>query len=77
MVRHVLAFSTALTLMLSRDPSCGGTDSSVTGVEGPCLRDHDCKGGLACVSGVCTEPDGGAPPVDGGDAALTDAGNAG
>ena len=73
MFRLALVFGLALGL----SQACsGGADSSANGVEGPCTRDHDCQGGLVCVSGVCVEPDAGVP-LDAGDAAMTEAGNAG
>jgi hypothetical protein len=68
----------AVALGVSHDP--GGCDTETTGggVNAPCTRDKDCSTGLSCTSGVCVEPDSGAPPpVDAGTDAAADAGTAG
>ncbi|MDB4942520.1 MAG: hypothetical protein JWP97_2054 [Labilithrix sp.] len=56
-------------LGLGRDPGCGGGDSPSSGLNGPCTRNKDCGGELACREGVCTTPDGGAPDASAEDAA--------
>ncbi|MBS2019062.1 MAG: hypothetical protein JST00_39710 [Deltaproteobacteria bacterium] len=61
-----LAVLVALGLGAARDPGCGGGDSPNGGENAPCTRNKDCRGGLQCSEGVCTEPDSGAPRSDGG-----------
>jgi hypothetical protein len=56
--------------------ACSSSDSSANGIEGPCTRSRDCQGALVCVDGICSEPDAGVAS-EGGDAAFTEAGNAG
>jgi hypothetical protein len=61
-----------------RDPGCGGADSPSSGPNAPCTRSKDCTGALVCTEGVCTEPDSGVTPPDGGghDASPAPAGDA-
>ena len=68
MVRNVVAFGLVSlgALALGRDPGCGGADSPSSGPNAPCTRSKDCSGGLVCAEGVCTEPDAGVAPPDGG-----------
>jgi hypothetical protein len=74
-VWRALVLAVAVGLSLS---ACGANESSsVNGIEGPCTRSRDCQGGLVCVNGICSEPDAGVSPEGGGDAASTEAGNAG
>ena len=63
--------------MAAADPSCGGGDTTASGLNAPCTRDKDCKDGLACARGVCADPDASARDDGGGDAALLDASDAG
>ncbi len=60
---------------VSRDPGGCNTETTGGGVNAPCTRDKDCSAGLSCTSGVCVEPDSGAPPppVDAGGDASGDA----
>jgi hypothetical protein len=73
-----LAVFVALGFGSGKDPGCGGGDSPSGGENAPCTRTKDCKRGLVCEEGVCTEPDSGIAPVDAGgatpDAAAADGG---
>jgi len=75
----LVVMSIAVSLGLARDPGCGGADSPSSGLNAPCTRTKDCSAGLVCAEGVCTEPDAGVVPLDGGhDATSTgDASNDG
>jgi hypothetical protein len=55
-----------LGLSAGRDPGCGGADSPSGGANAPCTRTRDCGDRLVCSEGVCTEPDAGIAPPDGG-----------
>jgi len=53
-------------LGVANDPSCGGVDSTPSGVNAPCTRDKDCRGDLTCEKGVCTPPAHGDAGSEGG-----------
>ena len=60
MVRQAVVAKLAalgIALLFARDPGCGGVESTSSGVNAPCTRDHDCKDELTCEKGVCTGPD--------------------
>lgn len=65
MVRTIAVLA-VMSLGLSREPGCGGADSPSSGLNAPCTRSKDCSAGLVCDQGVCTDPDGGNAPLDGG-----------
>ena len=73
------AIGFALALGLARDPGgCSGVDDPDGGTNAPCTRNSDCRGGLICAEGVCTEPDSGAgSPKDSGTADVVKPGDAG
>lgn len=56
MVRKEAFAFFALALGLSRDPGCGDVDDPNGGTNAPCTRNSDCKSGLSCSAGVCTDP---------------------
>jgi len=59
-------------LVAWRDPSCG-TDSTAGGIDTPCTRSSDCKGGLTCSGAVCVgEVKGGSDAGDAGDGQASD-----
>lgn len=70
-VVHREAFAAlALALGLSRDPGCGGVDDPQGGTNAPCTRHSDCRSGLSCSEGVCTD-------LEAKDAGTTDASDGG
>jgi hypothetical protein len=68
--RNALLLAVALGAL--RDPC--GTEASPVGINGACTRTKDCEEGLACVAGVCSLPDGGAPET-GSEAGAAGAGD--
>ena len=62
----------AVLLVLFVGPGCDGVDHPQYGPNAPCTRNKDCRHGLACVDGVCRDPDAPdeivAPGPDAGDA---------
>ena len=59
-------------LVAWRDPSCG-TDATAGGIDAPCTRSSDCKGGLTCTGAVCVAVDVKGPDAgDAGDGQSSD-----
>jgi hypothetical protein len=48
-----------VALGFARDPGCGNVDAPAGVQNAPCTRTADCRKGLICVEGVCSEPDAG------------------
>ncbi len=42
--------------LFAREPACGEAGDPPGSVNAPCTRERDCEHGLACTSGVCTNP---------------------
>ena len=62
------AFALILVLGTVLGAGCADPDSQSAGVNAPCTRDRDCRAKLACMRGVCVDPN--APDAgDAGDAA--------
>jgi hypothetical protein len=59
-VRQALSL-VVIAIGLGREPGCGGVDDPDGGTNAPCTRSSDCGTKLACLEGVCRDPDAGAP----------------
>ena len=72
MVRNAVVL-TLLSLGLARELGCSSADAHAKGLNAPCTRSKDCRSDLVCDEGVCTDPDAGLAPVDGGPDATSTA----
>lgn len=65
-LRQGFAAFAFVALRFSGAPGCGGVDNPQGGTNAPCTRSSDCGGSLACLAGVCRDPDGDDGSLDSG-----------